>query len=60
MFIHDNADGTKTLILDAGESITVELPGGNGGFFIVSADGTVKDEDGFNVTAAAYQNPYAR
>lgn len=54
MFMHDNADGTKNIILDPGEVITVEMAGGNGNVFTIRADGTITDEDGNDVTALAY------
>jgi len=53
MFMHDNEGGWKTLILDSGEKVTVELPGGNGETFTVDADSkSVTDEDGFDLTRA--------
>jgi hypothetical protein len=52
MFIHNGNEG-PVIILDVGEVITVELPGGNGETFTISADEkSVKDEDGFDLTAA--------
>lgn len=54
MFMHGNKDGTKNVILDPGEVITVEMPGGNGNVFTISGDGTITDEDGNDVTALAY------
>lgn len=48
-------DGETTVILDNHESITIELPGGNGETFTIDADSkSVKDEDGYDLTAAAY------
>ncbi len=53
MFLCDNEDGSKTLILDNGEKITVELPGGNGETFTIDADAkTITDEDDFDLTRA--------
>lgn len=57
MFIHDNPDGTRNVILDPGETITVEMAGGNGVVYTITSDsttGTIKDDDGYDITALAY------
>jgi hypothetical protein len=55
MFMHDNPDGSKTVILDVGDKpLTVELPGGNGEYFRVFADGTLLDQDGTDMRRAYY------
>lgn len=44
------------VILAPGETVTVELSGGNGETFTISDSGkSVVNEDGFNITAAAYR-----
>lgn len=53
MFITKDPSGATRVILDAGESVIVELPGGNGEEFTIGADDkSVQDEDGFNLTEA--------
>lgn len=45
------------VILAPGETVTVELPGGNGETFTVDADGkSVVNEDGLDITATAYRS----
>jgi hypothetical protein len=54
MFMHNGTDG-PVITLSPGEKLTVELPGGNGETFTVDADDkSVVNEDGFNITSAAY------
>jgi hypothetical protein len=55
MFVHNDDFGRKVIILDPGEVITVELSGGNGEVFVIDNDEkSVVNEDGFNITSAAY------
>ena len=56
MFTYTDEDTGETVIeLAPGERVTVELPGGNGERFTVDADDkSVVNEDGFNITSAAY------
>jgi hypothetical protein len=53
MFLHKDENGSQVVILDnEKEVLTVELPGGNGEYFVISGVGTVTDEDGFDLTQA--------
>lgn len=53
MFIHDNEDGSKTVILDRDDKpLTVELYGGNGEFYRVWPNGDIRDQDGTDMTRA--------
>jgi hypothetical protein len=55
VFIHKNDLNQNVVILDPGEVIVVEMPGGNGETYTIDADErTITDEDGNNVTALAY------
>lgn len=56
MFMHDNTDGGKTIILDVGDKpLVVELPGGNGNTYTIYPDGAIVDEDGTDMRKAYWQ-----
>lgn len=53
MYVQDDEDGEGTLvILGRGETLTVELPGGNGETITFNPDGSVTDQDGFDLSRA--------
>ena len=53
MFIHKNADGGTTVILDTDDKpLHIELPGGNGDTFTITPDGGLTDQDGTNMLRA--------
>lgn len=56
MFAYTDSDGRSCIELAPGESVTVELPGGNGESFTVDGDGrSVTDETGFDLTSAYWR-----
>jgi len=53
MFIHKETDGSTRIILDTDDQpLVIELPGGNGDTFTVTADGGLTDQDGTNMLRA--------
>ena len=53
MFIYKEADGSTTIILDTDDKpVHIELRGGNGDVFTVTADGGLTDQDGTNMLMA--------